>query len=591
MNNLFTNGPKQLNIDGGVSNNNALKQMVDNMTINQNQINEKLEQIGNRPSTYSDMTMEKAFNQMYINPNANPQFSDQNFTQLNNMWNKNINQQYNNSNNLIEINPQYNNLSNQNLANNFRMGMGGPQVHPMLLELNKTLSLENHNKNSEQINLTSEIITKESLKENANANDVFKDIIDVMEGQDDERYQQSEFLKFIKKLHSGEIKLDEKNNDIQVNPNFQESNNVNGKLLNTNINDDKALDDMWDKLENNLKDIDYSSMEYNKYNENFQKNRLFLKENKFILENSINKNLDLLELGKEYTKNLDSLNARLAFEAEINNNPDNSEAWLLLGRIHTENDRDDLAMECFLKAVDADPFNGDALLALGISCTNEFDEFDAMIYIANWVKLHSSYTKYYDKNNPVLNYDMIKFEIENERPDEDYYAKSVRVQNLKNNFYTEMTFIMEEIQKNNPKDLDLLVASGISNFIQNKNDKAIENFRNAVVINPNDYNSWNKLGAILAHSNMNEEAINTYKNAVNLKPNYARCWSNMGLAYFNLKNYDEAIRCFLTSLKCFREINHVWTYLNSVLIASDQTKLSELVYNRNLEELLKIYKI
>ena len=126
-------------------------------------------------------------------------------------------------------------------------------------------------------------------------------------------------------------------------------------------------------------------------------------------------------------------------------------------------------MECFLKAVDADPFNGDALLALGISCTNEFDEFDAMIYIANWVKLHSSYTKYYDKNNPVLNYDMIKFEIENERPDEDYYAKSVRVQNLKNNFYTEMTFIMEEIQKNNPKDYGNFFSNSLNNLKRMKN--------------------------------------------------------------------------------------------------------------------------
>lgn len=283
----------------------------------------------------------------------------------------------------------------------------------------------------------------------------------------------------------------------------------------------------------------------------------------------------------------------MALEAEINKNPDNSEAWLILGKIHTENDRDDLAMQCFLKAIDADPFNGEALLALGISCTNEFDEFDAMVYVADWIKLHPIYNKFYDKTNPLLNYDMIRFEMESDRPDEDYYAKALRIQSLKNNFYTEMTHIMDSVinSQTAAKDLDLLIAMGISNFIQNKNDKAIEFFRKAVENFPNDYTAWNKLGAILAHSNMNEEAINTYKKALSLKPNYARCWSNIGLAHFNLKNYDEAIKCFLTSLKCYKDIDHVWSYLNSVLIACDQTKLSELVYARNLEELLRIYNV
>ena len=113
---------------------------------------------------------------------------------------------------------------------------------------------------------------------------------------------------------------------------------------------------------------------------------------------------------------------------------------------------------------------------------------------------------------------MIRFEMEQDRPDEDYYAKALRIQGLKNNFYNEMTLIMENIiqSQNANKDLDLLIAMGISNFIQNKNDKAIEFFRNAVINFPNDYTAWNKLGAILAHYNMNEEAINTYKKALNL---------------------------------------------------------------------------
>lgn len=595
MNNLFQNGPKQINLDGGVTNTNAFKQMIDNMTMNQANMNERLEQIGNRPSTYNDVRLENAFNNMNLNNQINiPNFQineNQNFANFENSWNNNILKQNLNNSSLIDLNiqQQFNFSNNLGMKQNFLMGMGAPQIHPMLLELNK--NLENQNKNAlinkANENKTDESLNKETTKNNnENPNDIFKDIIDVMENQDDERHKNSEFLKFIKKLQTGEIKLNEKENDIEDNKLSVENQLMNS---NNNIDEEKNLEEMWNKLEANLHDIDYN-LEYGQD----QKDRLFLSDNKFVQEHN-NENIDLLNLAKEYIAKNDSVNARLVLEAEINKNPDHAEAWVILGKIHTENDRDDLAMQCFLKAIEADPFNGEALLALGISCTNEFDEFDAMVYIANWIKLHAVYNKFYDKANPVLNYDMVRFEMENDRPDEDYYAKAIRIQNLKNNFYNEMTMIMENINANGislnqNKDLDLLIAMGISNFIQNKNDKAIENFRNAVIHFPNDYTAWNKLGAILAHSNMNEEAINTYKKALSLKPNYARCWSNIGLAYFNLKNYDEAIRCFLTSLKCYKDINHVWSYLNSVLIASDKSNLSELVYNRNLEELLRLFK-
>jgi len=597
MNNLFQNGPKQINIDGGVTSTNAFKQMVDNMAMNQTQINERLEQMGNRPTSYADMHLENTFNNMNLNTsNQNFQFQEkQNLINLENQWNTNLNfQQQNAQSNLIDLNPQLNNIqfNNFNANQNFRFGMGAPQVHPMLMEFNKSLHLENQSKTNQIENANQASILAESKAEqnlnNENPNDIFKDIIDVMEGQDDERQKSSEFLRFIKKLHTGEIKLNEKTNDIEVTQNsgltipnqLSKENNI------ESFEDEKKLEDMWNKLESNLHEIDYK-MDY----ENLQKDRLFLANNQFTQD--LGPDVDLLQVAKDFLSKNDSQNARLALEAEINKNSDNSEAWLILGKIHTENDRDDLAMQCFLKAIDADPFNGEALLALGISCTNEFDEFDAMVYIADWIKLHPSYNKFYDKTNPLLNYDMIRFEMESDRPDEDYYAKALRIQSLKNNFYGEMTQIMDAVVQTQAKtqDLDLLIAMGISNFIQNKNDRAIECFRKAVENFPNDYTAWNKLGAILAHSNMNEEAINTYTKALSLKPNYARCWSNIGLAHFNLKNYDEAVRCFLTSLKCYKDIDHVWSYLNSVLIAGEKTNLSELVYARNLGELLRIYNV
>ena len=292
---------------------------------------------------------------------------------------------------------------------------------------------------------------------------------------------------------------------------------------------------------------------------------------------------DIIEVAKNQLMNGNAEEARLAYEAEAQKNPENSEAWLQLGKIYTENDRDDKAMQCFLKALEVDQFNVDALLNLGISCTNEFDEFDAMIHIRNWIKYHHVYNKYFDKSNILLDYEIIKAEMRKET-EEDYYSKAQRIEVLKKNFYNEMLNMMEIIAKEHT-DVDLWIALGIGHYIPHNYDRAINCFRQAVLLNPKDYNAWNKLGAMLAHSKMNDEAINTYKKALELKPNYARCWANLGIAYFNVDNYNDATDCFVNALKIY-DIPHVWGYLNSVLIATGKSELSEYIYKRDLNGLL-----
>jgi peroxin-5 len=326
---------------------------------------------------------------------------------------------------------------------------------------------------------------------------------------------------------------------------------------------------------------------------NYIKESLFLKDNPFLgINEDSTLEKDLIETSNNYLNKGDTMNARFALEAEINKNPDNSEAWHLLGKIHTENDRDDFAMQCFLKALEVDPFNANALLALGISCTNEFDEFDAMKYLKNWIKLHHIYNKYLDNNNLLLNYELIEYEMEHDRDDEDYYQKAKRIEGLKLNFFNEMCNLMENIALNEKKqDSDLWIALGIAHFIPSHNERAIECFRKAVEINPKDYSAWNKLGAILAHSKMDQEAINTYKNALQLNPKYARCWTNLGIAYMNINNYEESMLAFLSALKIYKDIPQVWSYLSSVAITLQKMDDYELAHNRNLDALLFKYKV
>lgn len=60
-------------------------------------------------------------------------------------------------------------------------------------------------------------------------------------------------------------------------------------------------------------------------------------------------------------------------------------AWHLLGKLHQENDDDNKAVQCLLKAHEKDPLNLDVLLSLGVSCTNNLDETQAMTYLKIWL--------------------------------------------------------------------------------------------------------------------------------------------------------------------------------------------------------------
>jgi len=583
MQNLFQ-GHKQQTLEGGLTNTNAFKETIDRV-IHHNQIDERLENL-QRANNFSDFNMEKSFNNMRLETNLNrfnmPHEMDNHHINIDNVWDSYQNMNHNKNEILYskphsQVNP-INVHPNQmyNMQFNQPMMAMHNSIHPSLLEFNRQLM------NEEKIKTEEKEGNKENLENKENQGNIYKDIIDVMESQQDERHQKSEFLKFIKKLHTGEIKLNEKENNIDIS----------NKELDQITDSDLKMEDIWQKVDNNLNDLGLNYEDIYDSSEMISNTKpsLFLKDNPFV--NSSDNNIDLVEIAKNHLNKGEITQARYALEAEVNNNQDNSEAWYLLGKIHTENDRDDFAMQCFLKSLEADPFNSDSLLYLGISCTNEFDEFQAMKYLKKWIKLHHLYSKYLDESNPLLNDALIQNEIDNERDDEDYYSRGRRIETLKQNFYMEMGNLMEFIANNEKMaDADLWTALGIVNFIPHQYERAIECFRKAVQINPKDYNSWNKLGAILAHSKMDAEAINTYKKALEINPNYARCWTNLGIAYLNLDNYNESRAAFLRALKVYRDIPNAWSYLNSIAIYSKDVSDYELIANRNLEVLLSKYKI
>ena len=101
---------------------------------------------------------------------------------------------------------------------------------------------------------------------------------------------------------------------------------------------------------------------------------------------------DRLAAAKQMIEDMKIQDAILVLEAEVQENTTNAEAWRILGQLYQENDMDEFAMIAFKNANEADPYDLDSLLCLGISCTNELDEKEAQRCFQNWLQSHPDYS-------------------------------------------------------------------------------------------------------------------------------------------------------------------------------------------------------
>ena len=559
MNQFFQSGPKQNSISGGLTQNNSLKSAIDDSLF----MNSKLNETNQMNPMQKNLSYNDYLQMKEQNNNLNQNFQGMSLEQNWNSLNQNYEQQYNQNQGYkgnINYSNDYVQSQGINYVNNQNLMM--PKIlHPSLQEFQDILK-----KDMEKSLLNEgEIIVEDKQKNNEEEfNSVYQDIINVMEDQDDERHLNSDFLKFIKKLKTGEIQLNEKENNIQKGVGFIDP------------------QEDYSKMFNNIEDMIQ--------NDNFNVNQYkdFSNDNPYL--NSKN-DIDRVEKAKELLLNFKTEEAKLLLEAEVQINKDNSEAWLILGRIHSDMDDDDNAFKCLITAHETDKYNVECLFALGVQCTNSLNEFDAMINLVDYIKLHPIYSKMVNKNNPLLDYNLIKAKQEEDTEDFDQHRWEY-INSLKENFYKEVISLYQEISVSNiQKDSDFYLAFGIVNFIPHNNEQSIIAFRKAVEISPNDYNCWNKLGAIYAHSKMTDLAIDCYNKAISLKPDYVRCLANLALALTNKGEKQEASMFCLRALRIQPKNTQLWFYLRSLYMDLNSNEDVSLCEKYDIKSLLSKYSV
>jgi len=93
------------------------------------------------------------------------------------------------------------------------------------------------------------------------------------------------------------------------------------------------------------------------------------------------------------------------------------------------------------------------------------------------------------------------------------------------------------------------IKLGISHALKGWNDRAIEEFKIALKINPNSGLAYYNMGNIYKNQNMLINAIDTYEKALSIFFKIPEVYNNLGICYARQKEFDKALNVWEQGLK------------------------------------------
>ncbi|CCH57969.1 hypothetical protein TBLA_0A01690 [Henningerozyma blattae CBS 6284] len=265
------------------------------------------------------------------------------------------------------------------------------------------------------------------------------------------------------------------------------------------------------------------------------------REYEFEKQNEFLNNPDSYTIGCLLMENGAKLSeAAMAFEAAVQENPKHVDAWLKLGLVQTQNEKELIGISALEQCLKLDSKNLEAMKNLAISYINEGYDISAFTMLSRWVKV--KYPEYISNNNSINNLEM-DFNI-----DDDNNHKEL------NRLITKQ--FLQLANRLPTIDPDIQLCLGLLFYTTADYDKTIDCFKTALTVNPNDELMWNRLGASLANSNRSEEAVAAYHRALTLKPSFVRARYNLAVSSINIGCFKEAAEHLLTALS-MHEINGI----------------------------------
>ncbi|KAI6230523.1 hypothetical protein M3Y99_01052300 [Aphelenchoides fujianensis] len=296
-------------------------------------------------------------------------------------------------------------------------------------------------------------------------------------------------------------------------------------------------------------------------------------EYSFVESNPHLTEADLMQRASEQLQSGNTQEAILYYEAAVQRNPHDADAWCRLGLSHAENEHDIAAISAFRKALEVAPGMRDALLGYSVSLANESYDNEALHQLDKWIHVYkggeSTATVEPPPSTSALHQSYI---------DPAHFEK------------VEARFLDAARTQANGVDPELQNALGVLYNLNRNFDRAVDSIKAAIARNPDDPRLWNRLGATLANGDRTAEAIEAYRHALTLFPAYVRARYNLGISCMHLNCYREATEHFLSALRLQKanESSPIWSTLRSSIIrmnAEDGGRLMSALNDRNIEGL------
>ncbi|XP_072525390.1 PEX5-related protein isoform X2 [Salminus brasiliensis] len=287
------------------------------------------------------------------------------------------------------------------------------------------------------------------------------------------------------------------------------------------------------------------------------------------------------EEGVQKGREGDLNSAVLLLEAAILQDPQDSEAWQVLGTTQAENENEQSAIVCLQRCLELHPNNLSALMALAVSLTNAGQQQEACEALHRWIRHNPAYRHLLQDRSPLDGSPLPKRRGSSVSP----------ISSLGCSQLVEVLELYQEAVQQNPGsvDPDLQTGLGVLFNLSSDFDKAVDAFNAALSVRPEDYLLWNRLGATLANGDRSEEAVEAYTRALELQPGFIRSRYNLGISCINLGAHREAVSNFLTALNQQRKnrshqvmSSSIWAALRIALSLMD---LPELVHAASLGDL------
>ncbi|XP_041849022.1 PEX5-related protein isoform X2 [Melanotaenia boesemani] len=294
--------------------------------------------------------------------------------------------------------------------------------------------------------------------------------------------------------------------------------------------------------------------------------------------------------GQEKAREGDLNAAVLLLEAAILQDPQDAEAWQLLGMTQAENENEQAAIVSLQRCLELRPNNLPALMALAVSFTNSGMQREACDALRRWIRHNPRYRHLVLETRSPLQGSPA---TPRRGPGSSTLARC-ELQEVLILFQDAVLLNLDCV------DPDLQTGLGVLFNLSSDFDKAVEAFSAALSVRPQDYLLWNRLGATLANGNRSEEAVEAYTRALELQPGFIRSRYNLGISCINLGAHREAVSNFLTALNQQRRSQrcshqqmsaNIWAALRIAISMMDRPELFQAANMGDLDLLMRAFDV